>query len=208
MRSYWTKIGIGAAAVFAVGYAGMMIVRSAVERGRSLFESADPITIPLAFIPFTLDGREIGTFQRVTIRRDAPRVVSDIDLRIKASEGLDSELGACAITTAGSELDLDRGFVCVSDSALVARLVPFGRVRFVVSGERDTTLTLLLDSAVVADLRNQDRGVERTVVRLRSEADVARNEARRVRDRVRAEVDSALKAAPPAPVEPPRPPPS
>lgn len=71
MRGYWLKIALGAAAVFAIG----MVLVSAFDVGRrnveAVVEGTGPITIPLAFIPLSLDGAKLGTFRRVTIFRDS-----------------------------------------------------------------------------------------------------------------------------------------
>lgn len=98
MRSYWLRILLGAFAVFAVG----MIVVSMVRRGRtrveSVLTSSDPISIPLAFVPFQLDGSKLGTLDHVVVNRDSPKKVSSIDLQVKLDDSLVAQgLAGCRL---------------------------------------------------------------------------------------------------------------
>jgi len=207
MKWFWAKIGLGALGVFLVGYAGWVAVRRGVERGHAIFNTSETINIPLAFIPFTLDGRELGTFQRVRLFREAPRVVSRVSARIRLADGADlGSLSGCRLTAANREdFDLKEGFLCLRDSLAGVDLVEFGHILFVGQDGFETTLPLLLDSAIVSGLRTHGDGVEATVDRLQTEAEAAREEANRIRGRIRVQVDSAGKRienetpAPPVP---------
>jgi hypothetical protein len=98
MRSYWLRILLGAIAVFAVG----MIVVSMIRRGRtrveSVLASSDPISIPLAFVPFQLDGSKLGTLEHAVVNRDSPKKVSSIDLQVKLDDSLVAQgLAGCRL---------------------------------------------------------------------------------------------------------------
>ncbi len=212
MRWYWTKIVLGAAAVFVVGYAGVLAVRRAIDTGRMVFESADPITLPLAFLPFAVEGTELGTFQRVTIRREAPEVITGIDLRVKVPDGaVLPDLADCRLTPVGRrQLEIDAGFRCLPADASDSALVPFGEIRFRRAGQDDVVVPFLLDSAVVAELRSRQGVAAAQRVFSGSEAEAARQHAEEVTTRVRVRVDSVTNAvrikvdkAPPAGPPPP-----
>ena len=221
MRWYWTKIMLGALGVFVVGYGAVMVVRGAIVRGRSVIESSDPITIPLAFVPFTLEGQRIGTFQRVTIQRDAPKVVRAVDLRVKLEDSaLVSALEGCELTTVNhGDFDIENGFTCIPKGTADSTMVSFGTVRVRGPGEMVLLIPLLLDADMVAELRNT--GVDATreelatadAERARVHADSVALHARLLVDSVRAAVtiklERARKAAeaPPTPGAPEVPPP-
>jgi hypothetical protein len=160
MRGYWVKILLGAVIVFVVGSGVVRLVRGGIDRKRSVFHSAEPITIPLAFIPFTLDGERIGTFRRLTIRRDAPKVVAGIDVRVALEDGFPGvNLDSCRLTTVEQgQFDIEEGFVCLSADSVDSALVDFGTVAFLGPG-RETIVPLLLDSAVVGEMRRSEEGV-------------------------------------------------
>ena len=113
MRSYWLKIILGACAVFVVGYASVTVVRKSKDRIRSIAESSDPVSIPLAFLPFKLDGEKAGTFKGIRLERDAPKSLNGITLRISLADSADpARIQACLITLEGNghEFDPSRGF--------------------------------------------------------------------------------------------------
>ena len=172
MRRYWLKIVVGALAVFLVGYTGVFLVRSGIGRGRSLIQSSNPVSIPLAFVPFNLDGLRTGTFQHITIRREAPKVIAGFDLRIKLSDSAKADaLEGCRLTPAGrsDHFDLDRGFVCLAPETPDEGLVRFGEVVFTQRGGHRVRVPLFLDSATVADLRRGDRSITETQTKIVAE---------------------------------------
>ena len=133
MRSYWLKIILGACAVFLVGFAGVTAVRKSKDKIRSLAESSDPVSFPLAFLPFTLDGEKAGTFKGIRLDRDAPKSLNGITLRITLADSADpSRIQACVITLEGDGHDFDpaRGFRCLKPEEVDSSLVAFGEVRF------------------------------------------------------------------------------
>jgi hypothetical protein len=88
MRNYWVKIAFGAAAIFALGMIGITIVRQGIARVHTVVEGTGPIHIPLSFIPFNLEGERLGSLERVTLHRSAPRQVTQVDLEVKLSDSL------------------------------------------------------------------------------------------------------------------------
>jgi hypothetical protein len=178
MKWYWAKIALGALAVFLVGYAGVRGVRAVVEKGRSVMETSEPIRIPLAFIPFSLDGREVGTFQQVVIRREAPKVVEGLDARIRlADTAIASTLAGCRVTPAARrDFDLGRGFLCLEAGASDSALVEIGSLRFLGPGVA-VEVPFLVDSAVAADLRGQN-GLSEATARITGDEATAEGRAK------------------------------
>jgi hypothetical protein len=125
MRTYWLKIILGALAIFAVGLLVVTGVRRASHGVHELAEGSGNITIPLPFgiLPFKVDGERIGSIERVTLERSAPKVITSLRLEAKLDSGVSPErLAGCAL--AGhrvTELDETSTFECVrTDSAAIA----------------------------------------------------------------------------------------
>jgi hypothetical protein len=210
MRSYWFKIIIGALAIFFVGYTGVWFARTRIARVKNVIHSTDPITIPLAFLPFTLDGQRLGTFRRVTIRRDTPERVSGVDVRVTLADSAGPLPEGCRLTpTDPGKFSPESGFRCAG--AADSSLVDFGTVRVVRSGSEDVTVPLVLDSALVSEFRKEGTGVGMTTDAFAGqEGAAAAARAEQVRVRVQAKIDSArlrtsVEVAPPAPPNPPKP---
>lgn len=200
MRAYWAKILLGAMVVFAVGFGVVHLARGAIERKRSVFDSADPISIPLAFIPFTLDGQKVGTFRRLTILRDAPKVVARFDVRVQLEDGPPpSDLASCRLTTVEQgRFDIERGFVCLPAEPVDSALVEFGVVRFVGPDQTETLVPLLLDSTVVGEIRRSEHGIMEARRAISVEEGVAaRAHARKMAEEARRRIDSIREAVPP-----------
>ncbi len=70
MRNYWLRIALGAVAIFIVGMIGVTLARQGVGRVRHVVEGSGPISVPLAFIPFHLNGQKLGTVSRVVLLRE------------------------------------------------------------------------------------------------------------------------------------------
>jgi len=98
MRGYWLRILLGAFAVFAIGMLGITIFRRGRSKVEAVITSADPISIPLAFVPFQLNGSKLGTLEHVVVNRDAPKKVSSIDLQVKLGDSLTAQgLAGCRL---------------------------------------------------------------------------------------------------------------
>ncbi len=88
MRKYWLRIFIGAFAIFAIGMIGVTLARKGIAKVHRIVESDDQLTIPLAFVPFVLDGERLGNLEEVVINRDTPRQVRSVELEIDLSDSL------------------------------------------------------------------------------------------------------------------------
>jgi hypothetical protein len=134
MQRYWLRIALGALLVFAVGMTAISIYRNGRATVEALANSADPITIPLAIMPFQLDGDRLGRIQEVQIRRDAPKRVSGVGLVVKMSDSAASKdlLTACLLTINDAPADHSSpSFHCATPAdSLADSLTVFGDVRF------------------------------------------------------------------------------
>jgi hypothetical protein len=143
MRNYWIRIVLGALAVFAVGMVGVTLVRGGMAKVHNVVEGDGPINIPLAFIPFTLDGQKLGTLDRVTLNRDSPRHVSSVELAVDLSDSLMAQgLQGCRLmANLDSDperpgIDIHRGsfssgaFHCLGGDSVPPEFVEFGQVVF------------------------------------------------------------------------------
>ena len=209
MRSYWFKIVLGALAIFFVGYGGVWFARTRIAHVKHVIGSTDPITIPLAFLPFTLDGQRVGTFRRVTIRRDSPERVSGVDIRVTLTDSAAPLPEGCRLTTADPHnFSPESGFRCAGSED--SSLVEFGSIRVVRAGSEDLSVPLVLDSAMVSEFRQEGKGVGRTTDAFAGqEGAAAKAQVEQVRVRVQAKIDSArlrgrVKVEP-VPEQPPKP---
>lgn len=134
MQRYWLRIALGALAVFALGMTAISIYRHGRAQVEALANSADPITIPLAIMPFQVDGDRLGRIQEVQIRRDAPKRVSGVGLVVKMSDSAATEdlLAACRLTIHDAPTDhRSPSFHCATPAdSLADSLTAFGEVRF------------------------------------------------------------------------------
>jgi cell division septum initiation protein DivIVA len=167
MRNYWLRIAIGAAAIFTVGMIGVTLARQGVGRVRGVVEGSGPITLPIAFVPFKLDGRKLGSVNKVVLLRDAPKRISSVELEIKLTDStVASGLAGCHLA-ANFEADHKPGGVRVNadpfssgvfsclDRDSVPQFQVFGRAVF---QPGDVTVPLLLPDDIVNDLKKGDFG--------------------------------------------------
>ncbi|MFL5402049.1 MAG: hypothetical protein ACJ8BF_04455 [Gemmatimonadales bacterium] len=104
MRNYWLRILIGAVAIFSVGMVGVTLARQGVHRVRGVVEGSGPITVPVAFVPFKLDGEKIGTIRRIKINRLAPKTVSSVNILVDLADSVRwSRLEPCILVAEGFE---------------------------------------------------------------------------------------------------------
>ncbi len=143
--SYWTKIGLGALAIFAVGMVLVGMGRRGTEWVDHVAHSASTISVPIVFVPFRLDGMDIGSIRRLDIMRDAPDHVTGATIEVKLGERAELPAEACSLAID----DLDRigdgaTFYCADADAQAAEgLVTFGTVKFEPGGAiRDLLLPL------------------------------------------------------------------
>jgi hypothetical protein len=169
MRSYWLRILLGALAVFAIGMVGVTLFRHGREKVTEVVTGSGPLSFPLPFVPFELDGNKLGTVERLVINREAPKKVSSVDLEVKLADSLVAQgLAGCRLaanlesdSTTPGDVNLhvnrmgDRAFFfcATSDSALV----PFGTVTLTPG---DVTVPLLVPRTLAEKFRSGQWGDE------------------------------------------------
>jgi hypothetical protein len=154
MQRYWLRIALGALGIFVLGMAAISIYRNGVRKVETLANSADPITIPLAILPFRLDGDQLGRIEQVQIRRESPKRVSGVGLVVKTqdSAAADAALSPCLLTIR-EEAVQQHGptFHCATPAdSLADSLTVFGDVRFEPGG---MMRAFFLPARVVAEWR-------------------------------------------------------
>ena len=194
MRNYWLRIFLGAFAVFAVGMIGVTLVRSGVDRVHHVVEGAGPLTIPLAFVPFAIEGERLGSVERLVLERERPGQVSSVEVYIDVGDSLVAQgLSGCRLAA-----DLEGGpdehgvnvrvgrdstgpFTCLRGDSVPQNFEEFGEA---VLEPGEVRIPLYLNTDLVADLQKGFQDSASTVVN----ADSISAEARR-------EVDAALSQA-------------
>ena len=165
MRNYWLRIALGALAIFMVGMIGRSLINRGIGSVKGVVEGSGPLSIPLAFIPFELSGNKLGTFERVTLERTAPRSVSRVRLEVKlADSALARGLEGCRLAAnldkdenGDHNINLERGrfaegtFWCADDAATDTALVEYGQAVF---RPGNVTVPLYLPPGLVAELQD------------------------------------------------------
>ena len=168
MRNYWIRIAFGALAIFMVGMIGITLARQGVGRVRGVVEGSGPITLPIPFVPFKLDGQKLGTLDKVVLLRDAPKRISAVELQIKLRDSMMARgLEGCRLAANFDAQHNRRGvnvnvgplstgvFSCLHSTDTSAQLQEFGRAIF---QPGDVSVPLLLPNDVVDDLKRGDFG--------------------------------------------------
>jgi hypothetical protein len=166
MRDYWIRIALGAVAIFVVGMIGVTLVRRGVSGVREVAEGTGPITLPIMFVPFKLDGQRLGTIHRVVVHRDAPKRVSSVQLEVKLSDSvLARGLEGCRLLAnfdeqhGSGKVEVEAGsisrgvFSCLHGDTVPPRFQDFGHAVF---QPGDVSVPLLLPEDIVKDLREND----------------------------------------------------
>jgi len=156
MRSYWTRIIIGALAVFGVGLTLWLMARNTTERVVAVVEGAETLSIPLPFdiVPFRVDGNRLGSLQKLVIYRETPKSVNHVrlvaSLNDQASAG---SLEGCVLSIRSLDnLDEHSTFDCIRGEPPEG-MVGFGDVD--IEGWR--TLPLMVPHEVAAEMRDAGR---------------------------------------------------
>jgi hypothetical protein len=189
MGKYWLKIGLGAAVIFGVGLA----IISAGRHFRHTVESNKDITIPLGgFIPFKLDGVEVGKLRSLTIHRSEARSISGFGISMRMSDSaLFERLRECRFSvTDPSHIDERTTFYCLkSDSGYRE----FGEIRMslrIPGGTQTLVQPLLLPESAISSF--QRRGSD--PVAIPSTDSLVSEVELRVREQERAYEDSVRAA--------------
>ena len=172
MRDYWMRIVLGALAIFTLGMIGVTAVRRGLSGVREVAEGTGPITVPIAFVPFKLDGRKLGTLNKLVLYRTAPKQLSSVELEVKLADSvLARGLEGCRLAANLDESrDRRRGrrdvevgslssgvFSCLQGDDSAAQFQDFGRAVF---QPGNVSVPLLLPRDIVNDLKegNFDSG--------------------------------------------------
>jgi hypothetical protein len=204
MRNYWLRIALGALAIFSVGMIGVTLARQGVSRVRGVVEGSGPISFPLPFVPFKLDGQKLGQVSRVVLLRETPKQISAVELEVELRDSLVAKgLAGCRLA---AHLDSERGpegseihagrisrsvFSCVTGGEPTPDLQEFGRVMF---QPGDVTVPLLLPSDIVEDLR-EGRFESEDSVNADALADSIAEVADSIAEEAEARADSIAEAA-------------
>jgi hypothetical protein len=173
MRAYWIKIAIGALLIFCVGYAGILAFRRTKQTVQDVANGSGDISIPLAFVPFSLENQRLGTFRRLVIHRDAPKHVTGLDLTVRlADSSALARLRDCRITVDNPrQINEHTTFRCVTDAS---GLEEFGELELQVKdadGDWDTSLSvpILLTNGAIQDLRGRANDYRAQATRVQGE---------------------------------------
>jgi len=200
MRTYWLRILLGALAVFAVGMIGITFARRTRDTVTAVVTGSGPLSIPLPFVPFELEGNKLGRLERLVVNREAPKKVSSVDLEVKLDDSLLVQgLAGCRLA-ANLESDSSKSgdinfrahrledqafFFCAkSDSGLVE----FGTVKLTPG---DVTVPLLVPVSLAEQMRAGNWGDHDDA----DSADVLAERAESLADKAEAAADSIAEMA-------------
>jgi hypothetical protein len=170
MRNYWLKILLGAMGVFTIGMIGVTIVRGGIAKVHSVVEGSGPISVPLGLVPFVLAGERLGKLDHVTLHRESPNHVSEVELSVDLADSLLAQgLSGCRLVAniegdeqeRGVNLRVGRGgaqrnaFSCLPGDSTPPDLVEYG-VAIFNPGEVEVPLLLPVD--LVTELQSLDLG--------------------------------------------------
>ena len=170
MRNYWLKILLGALGIFAVGMIGVSIVRGGIAKVHSVVEGDGPITVPLGLVPFVLAGERLGKLDHVTLHRESPNHVSEVELTVNLGDSLLAQgLSGCRLVAniegdnkeRGVNLRLGRdslernAFSCLAGDSTPPELVEYGTA---ILNPGEVEVPLLLPAELVTELQNLDFG--------------------------------------------------
>jgi len=160
MRGYWAKIILGMLGIALVGITAVSLAKQGTEARHTVMETAEPISIPLAFIPFNLNGSRVGSIRRLTFMRDNPRSVTGFRIRVEVSEpeAYRSLTSGCVMSVDNpTHLSTKTNFIC---QPVDSSLIEFGRVEVRAQGaESSVYIPLYLPASVVEDFRGGSTGL-------------------------------------------------
>lgn len=166
MRNYWLRIALGATAIFVAGMVGVTFIRHGIVKVNGVVKGQGPISIPLAFVPFNLEGNKLGTVKRVVLLRDAPKRITGVELQVNLTDSILARgLEGCRLAANLDEEHDTRGvqihggpfsrgaFSCLRGDDSTAEFRDFGRAVFQPGA---VSVPLLLPSDMVDDLKRGD----------------------------------------------------
>lgn len=156
MSRYWMRIILGALGIFLVGTSIYYAARSGKRRVQAIADSDAPITIPLAFIPFKVDGKDLGTLSRLQIIRSSPKQVEAVNFRVKLADSIaDIQLSECILVAGDNGMNFqlkhinpDATFYCATAKDTMGKnLAPLGTIET----QRGSTYVLLSGADALKD---------------------------------------------------------
>jgi hypothetical protein len=152
MKNYWIKIALGALAVFVCGMVVITIVRKARAKITDTIEGTDPIPLPVAFLPFRLEGTKLGSLDKVVLLRDQPDQVSGVRVVVALTDTVHAEkFHDCLLVVDDVEhINEKSSFRCERGDTTGSQLAQFGYVRFKDSND---SVPLLLPAHSVEELK-------------------------------------------------------
>lgn len=133
MNRYWTRIAVGALAVFGLGLMGMVAVNKGKAHVRTMLSTAATrLPLQLAHLGFRLHGEQIGKVTGIDVSRSESDQIGRVTIRVALNGNASAdELRECALTANNLEHWNSRtGFRCAVEEELDGDLVKVGEVVF------------------------------------------------------------------------------
>jgi hypothetical protein len=138
MRKLWIRIGIGAGAIFAAGMFVVTLARQVRASAVDAIRSGGRFTMPLAILPFEVDGERVGSVREIKVERSSGGRAKRVSIVVNL-KGFDPEgLADCALVLGGHRRQHSGLFDCLDEAELAdgdyvrvgeARFEPRGLVR-------------------------------------------------------------------------------
>jgi hypothetical protein len=142
---------------------GISLARQGAHHVRGVVEGSGPISFPIPFVSFTLDGEKLGKLNRVVLLREAPKKISAVELEVGLRDSVVSRgLEGCRLranfddhrsspgVSVGNRQLSSGVFSCISPEDSAPGFQEFGRAVF---QPGDVSVPLLLPNDMVNDLR-------------------------------------------------------
>ena len=157
MAKYWIKIALRAGVVFLLGMAIVYAVRRGRNTVRTIAETAEPITIPIAFVPLRVNDTAFGSIRRVRLLRSTPKQVSGVDIQANLADSVDADrFDQCLLAAEDVQnINTHSTLTCLAESDTAGMgLVPFGTVDF---NDGDAVRPLLVPASEVGRIQDNLR---------------------------------------------------
>lgn len=145
MRWYWARIGLGAVAIFVVGYGAVLVVRKGTSGVRNAVSSG--ISIPASLIPFRVDGAVVGSITRVrVVRREgaSPELPVSLTLRVDLGDSTQALSGCLLLLDELARVEVGAPFRCMRGADSVPGYLRLGEVEIRQGGNVVDRLPLLV----------------------------------------------------------------
>ena len=135
MDRYWAKIGIGALAIFGVGFTGVTLAKKGIHELKTAAVGgvAQALRYPTTdLLNFRLDGRRIGQVRSIEVSNEGEWTAKSVLMQVALLDGrAPDDLADCQLATEEIAYRKDAAFRCVSaDDVRDDDLVQIGEVTF------------------------------------------------------------------------------